>query len=104
TTPLLLALGLNPYASLATSKFVPIGGLVSGGIKYYKAKVIKGDKTLLILAIIVSLGSIIAANLTLSVSEQALKYIIIVSTAVILFLTIFSKDANNFESPVKKTS
>src|SRR6266566_1338826 len=74
TTPLLLALGLNPYQSLATSKFVPIGGLVTGGVRYYKAKVISSSTTLWILLLTVSVGSIIAANFTLSINAVILKY------------------------------
>jgi uncharacterized membrane protein YfcA len=92
TTPLLLALGLSPYAALATSKFVPIGGLVSGGAKYYKEKVVRRNKSLLYLAIIVSIGGFIAANLTLSINATILKYIIITATSVMLLLAIFAKD------------
>jgi uncharacterized membrane protein YfcA len=95
TTPLLLAFGLSPYASLATSKFVPIGGLLAGGAKYYKEKVVRRNKALVILAIVVSIGAIIAANLTLSINEQLLKYIILTATATIIALTIFSKENKN---------
>lgn len=95
TTPLLLALGLNPYASLATSKFVPIGGLVMGGAKYYQAKVVTHNKLLFILAFIVSFGAIISANFTLSINEQVLKYIILTATVLILFLTLFPAKKNS---------
>jgi uncharacterized protein len=92
TTPLLLALGLSPYAALATSKFIPIGGLISGSAKYYRDKVVSRNKSLFILAIIVSIGGFIAANITLSINEHVLKYIIITATSIMLLLIIFSKD------------
>lgn len=92
TTPLLLALGLSPYASLATSKFVPIGGLITGGAKYYQAKIVSKNKLLVIFAITVAIGAIIAANLTLSINQLVLKYIIIIATMIILLLSIFSKN------------
>ncbi len=101
TTPLLLALGLNPYASLATSKFIPIGGLLTGGAKYYKAKIIIWNKALVVLAIVVSIGAIIAANLTLSINEHVLKYIILIATAIILVLTIIPQ---NNKKPLGNTS
>lgn len=105
TTPLLLALGLSPYASLATSKFIPIGGLVAGSAKYYKAKVVIHNRSLFILAIVVSFGAVIAANLTLSINEQLLKYIILVATSIIIFLTIISKDTKYVsESSAKNAS
>jgi uncharacterized membrane protein YfcA len=88
TTPLLLTLGLTPYASLATSKFVPIGGLVAGGAKYYREKIITKNTLLFFLAFVVSIGAIIGANLTLSISEHILKYIILIFTVIILVLSI----------------
>jgi uncharacterized protein len=105
TTPLLLAMGLNPYAALATSKFVPIGGLLTGGTKYYRAKIIKLNKSFLVLLFIVSIGAVIAANLTLHINTLVLKYIIIFASSIILLLTIFSKNKKNIsERSVEKVA
>jgi uncharacterized membrane protein YfcA len=73
TTPLLLALGVNPYIAVATNKFVPIGGFITGGTKYYNAKVLTKNKLLLLMAIFASASAILGANLILTINATILN-------------------------------
>jgi uncharacterized protein len=98
TTPLLLAFGVNPYATLATNKLVPIGGLLIGGAKYYSAKVFRWSWSLLLLAVITAVGAFIAANLTLTINAVILKYIILITTLSIVTTIILKKDKKSTES------
>lgn len=91
STPLFLAFGLSPYVALATSKLVPIGGLITGTVKYNRAKLIEKNKSVLLLSIIVAVGAIVAANLTIQINAAVLKYIILISSIVILLLITFKK-------------
>lgn len=101
STPLFLAIGLNPYVALATSKFTPIGGLIAGSFKYYKANLIEKNKSVLLLSVIVAIGAIIAANLTIQINALVLKYIILISSIIILLLITFKRTNENSKNKVE---
>ena len=90
-TPLLLALGLSPYAALATTKFITIGSGISGSSKYHKEKIFS-NHTFIVWVVLVSLiGGIVGANVTFLVNAILLKLSIIVVAIIIILLTIFKK-------------
>lgn len=90
-TPLLLALGLGPYAALATTKFITFGSGLLGSTRYHKGNIFQNKKMVALILLISLVGGVIGAQITFLVNESELKWAIIIVALVVLFLTIFKR-------------
>ena len=84
--PLLMVIGLNPYAAIATNKFAIIGSFVTGSITYRQGGV-TNDRSLKLMAIIALFGSLIGANLVFAIEMQTLKIIVVGLLTIVLVIT-----------------
>jgi uncharacterized membrane protein YfcA len=90
-TPLLLALGLHPYAALATTKFITFGSGIAGSTRYHRGNIFQNKILVLLMLIICLVGGVIGASLTFLINESVLRWAIIIVAVVVLYLTIFKQ-------------
>lgn len=93
TIPFLMAIGLDPYFAIGTSKFAIMSSFITGGFKYYKLGVMKHRRIAIILTSATLIGAFIGANIVLKISEPILELLIIVLLILVLLITIFQKKA-----------
>lgn len=90
--PFLLIIGLNPSIAIATSKFSILGSLLAGSIKYHGKDIIKDKKLAVFLSTATLIGSIIGANLVISIDPSTLKVILIPLLMLVLLISVFKKE------------
>lgn len=90
--PFLLIIGLNPAVAIATSKFSILSSLLAGSIKYHGKDIIKDKKLAIFLSAATLLGSVIGANLVISINPGILKVIVIPLLALVLLISVFKKE------------
>lgn len=88
TIPTLILLGLPPHTAIGTDRFGIIGVGISGWYEFHKKKLIN-YRIGFIVAIPVLFGTALGANLVLQISEDVLKYVIVVTNIILVaFLLI----------------
>jgi len=83
TIPALILLGLPPHTAIGTDRFGIIGVGISGWYKFHKKKLID-YRIGFIVAIPVLFGTFLGANLVLQISEDVLKYVIVVTNILLV--------------------
>ena len=90
TIPTLILLGLPPHTAIGTDRFGIIGVGISGWYAFHKKKLIN-YKIGFIVAIPVLFGTALGANLVLQISEDVLKYVIVVTNIILVAFLLFNR-------------
>jgi len=102
-TPLLLILGLTPYGAIATGKLALFGSVLTGGTRYYNAKLFNKKDFIILTAVISFIGALIGASFTLAINPFILKMAIIVLSIFVLVISIIKKDFGELSQTKKVT-
>jgi len=99
--PFLLIIGLNPASAIATSKLSILSSLITGSVNYHRKNMVKEKRLIIFLSVATIIGSVIGANLVLSVNPGILRPIIIPLLVFVLLVSVFKKEV---VEKVKKTT
>jgi uncharacterized membrane protein YfcA len=103
TVPVLMWFGMLPRQAIATNMFALIFLSLSGTIGFRKELNPKHAKIILILSILTVCGSLIGAELVLSINENILKKVIAAIMCIIAVSLIFKKDLGLKETQNRDT-
>ncbi len=102
SVPLLITAGLDPHLAIGTNRLAMVFNTGVGAIEYYR-KVRFRIKTALALSVFASAGSLLGANIVLSIDEVTLRYVIAALMLIMGSVIFLKKRLGLEEGEVKKS-
>jgi uncharacterized membrane protein YfcA len=99
--PAYLLAGLAPHYAIATNKLSAFMGVSLSGARFYKNKMIDLKLALPSMALAVA-GSACGARLILSVSDAAIKYMLLFALPGVAFFMLRKKDLDEHAAPIAR--